>query len=409
MKEKLQLPFAEKYEIKYPQNCKKRRLHEYIEKQLKGLHPGFSSDSLWDYVVITKGNEKIIKTVVLDKNYYIEKRIKNKKVDFYTEEKNKIFVLFKSNKFSKTGKKKNSHLFLYTVLYCLVFCTIISLVLLSTKNDNKTEEIVEKNEEKEIPEVCNILDIINFTAEKIYEEKGIVTSVSYSLEQNAKISFVINNCEPFVLINKILVNTQIQSCFCSNVTYKNSSESFEIQMVVPVNELLMDQKNGLELLEKQKDIISEIKQENIQVLNSSINQDYCKESFTLCVNRNDLGKTNNILADILIENSLLLTSFNEHTEENNLCIIEFEVALLSNKQSIKQIVENESLSKVMYVAPEIKVSKHINTVKTGKKEIKEETKNIQRLTKIGSVVKNGNTIFYYRTEDGKIYTSEEEL
>lgn len=405
MPEKLQLPYAEIYTIQYTPTKKIKNLDSYVQEQLAILHPGFSSESLWDYKTL-KGSKKVIKAVVLDRAYFIECRIKKTTRYFYIEENNSRYKLFTRKHYTNTGRRR-INILLHTLLI-LVPVLIIAMLLMMFK-PAKAEREVETVFHEEVPEIScvyNIFDVLNFTAEKVYEGKGVINSINYVFEGNEKISLLVNGIEPYDLVNQLIANENIGDCRCTNISYTGSTENYEIQVYLKTQQPTVEQKNNLELLELQKQLTGFLHENNVKILNSSINQDFCKVNTELITARNKAGDFHENLQKYLTDNNLFITSFFEQVDQNNNCLIQFEVLHLSSEQKIVNAFENEYISKVL---PEIKINKIETFAKQKNEEKKTSPASLQKVTKIGSSIMDGKKIFYYRTEEGKLLTSEEEL
>lgn len=405
MSEKLQLPYAEIYTIQITPTNKIKNLDSYVKEQLTILHPGFCSDSLWDYAKL-KDSKNVIKAVVLDKAYFIECRIKKATRYFYIEENNSKYKFFTRKQYTNTGRRK-SNLFLH--MFFLLMSILIILMLLIMIKPKKVEREIESVFNEEVPEISNIynvFDLLNFTAEKVYEGNGLINTINYVFDGNGKISLLVNGIEPYDLVNQLIANENIGDCRCTNISYTGSTENYEIQVDLNTQQLSVEQKTNLELLERQKQLIVFIHESNTEILTSSINQDFCKVSIELLVIRNEAGSFHEKLKKYLADNNLFITSFLEQVDQNNKCLIQFEVLQLSSMQKIESSFEDEYISKVL---PEIKTNRKVTLEKKKTEEKKTKPVLSQKLTKIGSAIQDGKKLFYYRTEEGKLLTSEEEL
>lgn len=286
---------------------------------------------------------------------------------------------------------------------------LIILMLLIMIKPKKVEREIESVFNEEVPEISNIynvFDLLNFTAEKVYKGNGLINTINYVFDGNGKISLLVNGIEPYYLVNQLMTSDNIENCQCTNISYIGSTENYEIQIDLKTQQLSINQKNNLELLELQKQLIVFIHENNTQILNSAINQDFCKVNTELIIARNETGNFHKSLKKYLADNNLFITSFLEQVDQNNKCLIQFEVLQLSSEQKIESSFEDEYISKVL---PEIKISRNAALEKQKTKKKKTETVPPRKLTKIGSAIQDGKKLFYYRTEEGKLLTSEEEL
>ena len=405
MPEKLQLPYAEIYTIQLTPSKKSKNLDSYVKEQLTILHPGFCSDSLWDYKKL-KGSKNVIKAVVLDRAYFIECRIKKATRYFYIEENNFRYKFFTRKHYTNTGRRK-SNLFLH--MFFLLMSILIILMLLIMIKPKKVEREIESVFNEEVPEISNIynvFDLLNFTAEKVYKGNGLINTINYVFDGNGKISLLVNGIEPYDLVNQLIANENIENCRCTNISYTGSTENYEIQVDLRAQQFSVDQKSNLELLELQKQLTGFLHENNTQILNSAINQDFCKVNTELIIARNETGNFHKSLKKYLADDNLFITSFLEQVDQNNKCLIQFEVLQLSSEQKIESSFEDEYISKVL---PEIKTNRKVTLEKKKTEEKKTKPVLSQKLTKIGSAIQDGKKLFYYRTEEGKLLTSEEEL
>ncbi len=405
MSEKLQLPYAEIYTIQVTPSKNTKNLDSYVKEQLTILHPGFCSDSLWDYKKL-KGSKNVIKAVVLDRAYFIECRIKKATRYFYIEENNFRYKFFTRKHYTNTGRRK-SNLFLH--MFFLLMSILIILMLLIMIKPKKVEREIESVFNEEVPEISNIynvFDLLNFTAEKVYKGNGLINTINYVFDGNGKISLLVNGIEPYDLVNQLIANENIEDCRCTNISYTGSTENYEIQVDLRAQQFSVDQKSNLELLELQKQLTGFLHENNTQILNSAINQDFCKVNTELIIARNETGNFHKSLKKYLADNNLFITSFLEQVDQNNKCLIQFEVLQLSSEQKIESSFEDEYISKVL---PEIKTNRKVTLEKKKTEEKKTKPVPPRKLTKIGSAIQDGKKVFYYRTEEGKLLTSEEEL
>lgn len=405
MPEKLQLPYAEIYTIQFTPSKKSKNLDSYVKEQLTILHPGFCSDSLWDYKKL-KGSKNVIKAVVLDRAYFIECRIKKATRYFYIVENNIRYKFFTRNHYTNIGRRKtNISFYILLILVPVLFITM----LLGMFKPEKTEKEVDTVFYEEVPEffcAYSFLDVLNFAAGKVYEGNGLINTINYIFEGTGKISLLVNGIEPYDLVNQLIVNENIENCKCTNISYTESTENYEIQVDLRAQQLSVDQKSNLELLELQKQLTGFLHENNTQIINSAINQDFCKVNTELIIARNETGNFHKSLKKYLADNNLFITSFLEQVDQNNKCLIQFEVFQLSSEQKIESGFEDEYISKVL---PEIKTNRNVALEKKKTEEKKTKPVLSQKLTKIGSAIQDGKKLFYYRTEEGKLLTSEEEL
>lgn len=403
MKQELTLPYAEIYTVSNSHSGVKTK--EYIKKKLEKIHPGFTADTLWDFASI---NKKQIKVVVLDKEYFIQTRLNNPFSSFYIRNENKKITLFSFWTFTNTGKRRNFNII--KILLTLLILILICLSIIKHKDATPLPQLTSSSIEAsiQIPNVMNSFDFLNFPARIIYENSGTVTNINYIYDQKGKLSITVKGMQPYSLIEKLSSADYIEECICSNIIFSNSIENFEIQILSKPLTLFISQKTNLELLELQKDFINSLFENNIPIINSSINQDLCKVSINIKADRNDVENLHYILSNLLFKGHFFLTDFLEYMNDDNSCFIQIGFIKLDDEQIIENVFTQDYLSRILPVIQnEIQVTKQ-NTVTKTEKNIT-TNKNEHNYRKIGSAIKDGKKLFYYRTEEEKIFISEDEL
>lgn len=408
VKELLTLPEAETYIFNFLDYKKsKKKIKDFLKLKLKEVHPGFSSESLWDYVIIKNGQNKQIKTVVLNKEFYLERKLRNPNLKFEIDDgaggkKN----VFSSLKYKADGAyRKKTKLFLL-----LIPAVLIAVILFVLFKPEKT--VVEKQELQEtgvvqIENVKNSLEIINSCCKVILDKGGKIKSTEYfSDEKNGKIKFFVTGCEPLSLIETLENESYIASCKCTDVVYENKKENFEIQIEFQIPQLYSDIQNEKELLLLQQQITDMIKQMNAVLLNARLGTEEGKLSFQISSERKNLKSVNEKLDELVIEKKLFITEFSELQNEDEF-LINFEVIPLSGEQNLESVFEVEFLSEVYEGKERQTVKQKVVSKQKNQPSLKPAA--TEHLEKIGNVTKNGKEYFYYKNSDGKVYALENEI
>lgn len=408
VKELLTLPEAETYIFNFLDYKKsKKKIKDFLKLKLKEVHPGFSSESLWDYVIIKNGQNKQIKTVVLNKEFYLERKLRNPNLKFEIDDgaggkKN----VFSSLKYKADGAyRKKTKLFLL-----LIPAVLIAVILFVLFKPEKT--VVEKQELQEtrvvqIENVKNSLEIINSCCKVILDKGGKIKSTEYfSDEKNGKIKFFVTGCEPLGLIETLENDSYIASCKFTDVVYENKKENFEIQIEFQIPQLYSDIQNEKELLLLQQQITDMIKQMNAVLLNARLRTEERKLSFQISSERKNLKSVNEKLDELVIEKKLFITEFSELQNEDEF-LINFEVIPLSGEQNLESVFEVEFLSEVYEGKERQTVKQKVVSKQKNQPSLKPAA--TEHLEKIGNVTKNGKEYFYYKNSDGKVYALENEI
>ena len=409
MKERIQLPYAELYTIECSQKQKKRILYEYIKTELKKLHPGFSSESLWDYVIIKNEEFKYVKAAVLDKNYFIERRLKNRRISFYIDEDNKEVFLFKSSDFDSRGNRRKNKIIIHISVVLFLFLSLSAYLIVQNIRDEMEETVIVANAEISpvIEQSYNYFDIINFCAKVIYENNGKIESIDFVYKDSGEITFNVLNADPYELIKEISKNQLIRKTTCSNISYNDNKETFEIAVNLSPQSIFVNQINNIELLEIRKNIHKQINKLGLEIISSWINQDYCSVGFRLKNSLDSLSESNKQLETVIIENGLLLSKLKEMSDGDKI-YTEIEIIPLSKEQKISDAEYPEYLSKIFEVKSYQANIKKTNTNKNMEAFHKIKSNENFNLVKIGSVMKDGKRLYYYKTENGKLFTTEED-
>ncbi len=157
----------------------------------------------------------------------------------------------------------------------------------------------------------------------------------------------------------------------------------------------------IELLGMQDRISQKLKKMNSGLSSASADSGSGRLSFEMECERKELSRINNAVNHICLENNLFTTAFSEGVlGGKNRFLIRAEFICLAKEQKLSDVQTEESLSKLFEYEMETEVRKS-SAVKNGI-----DAKAVKSWKKIGSVNQNGKTLYYYRTEDGKIETSE---
>lgn len=401
---KLELPYAETYTLGFSQKIFRRKnINEYVYSELRKKHPGFNESSLWDYKIVREKEKRVIKAVVLNRDFYIEKILSQKNVSFYLSEKNEKIKLFSSIQFSKDGTRKKSKL-----LPIIIFFIFVLLILLLFGNIGRKEKY-EENEvtvpEIKTVEVLHLFDVINKFAFIISNHNAKIDLVQFGYGNFGELVFSVTGCEPYSLVKDLSVIENVSECRCDGVVYNGEKEQFEIKAQIIIPSIIQKQANEMELLELQSRITGILKNMDVSLASSAVDRLSGKVGFQFTSERNKLDEINRIITDACYKENLFISSFSESKDnERDLFFINFECILLDNNHRLKKSIIEENLSEVF--EEEIVINK--KTTELSNTPIPQVSNNpLKNYKKIGSAKKEGKTQYYYRTEEGKILVSEE--
>lgn len=406
----LKLPYAEHYSFKSPQKIfGKEKLDRYVKEELGKVHPGFNEDSLWDYRLVNAGNVKVVEAFVMDKDFYIEKRLADENISFVfcTEEGRKL-SFFEKKKFNERGDVKKGKLLLLIILAASAVALIFVFALLSFAGNKNKETVIEIRDEIEVTEdALNIFDLLNTCASVIEAQGGKIRSVSFSAVSGGIYKFSVTGCEPFSLITSIEESERNAECSCSNVIYTDGKENFELEIKIPVSRIIQKIRGENELLGKQNRIVQKLSTEKVTLVSAGCDKGSGRMSFVMECERKSLKRINEKLNQICENENLFTVSFEESVSDTeDLFFIRIELIELDENQGVKSTSVTEKLSEVFERTVNKKQSYSIRLDEENKTE-KETLEKARGWKKIGSVNKAGRILYYYRTPDGKIETSEE--
>ena len=135
MEIKLAPPYAECYSLEYPLKVR-RKLYEYVEERLSELHPGFSKESLWDFRAIRGAGIKKIEAAVIEKDFYMEKRLSQRRIRFYIRNSGgeKIY-LFEESCFDVKGERKKKKWLLLAAVFLAAFISGSAIFALTDRRE----------------------------------------------------------------------------------------------------------------------------------------------------------------------------------------------------------------------------------------------------------------------------------
>lgn len=177
MKIELTDEISETYFFPRKLNLLKRFLNydTYVKNELMAYHPGFSTESVWDY---KKANDGFL-VCVLDRELYEEKRLLNPFCMFVKTENGKEQKLFSSLKFMRNGKKRKLKSMVTGFVLSLAITVILVPLVLSGCGFLADESYV--NEPAVIP------DLTETDTEKTKEYDPMLSEASRVLESLSEI------------------------------------------------------------------------------------------------------------------------------------------------------------------------------------------------------------------------------
>lgn len=413
MEIELNLPYAETYIIPIPQKIKgSKAIETFIKQTLSQRHPGFSSECIWDYYLIKDGKKKTAKTFVITKDFYVEKRLLKKNCIFYSMTKGrKKIKLFSAHKFTRNGEIKKKRLYILLVLIPLIAAAAFGIIKRADRKVYETEKpVVQIIEEAQTIKHPNIFDLINICCEIFERHEVFISAVEFSTGSVTYLEFSAEGSQPFELIKELDKEESVKKCICQNIVYKEEKQSFEIKIETKEPFNLQQTTEGLFLLEIQGKLSEEFKKAGAVLVSGSIFEEEGRLSFIMTVNRENLGTLNEKINSIFVENNIYTQRFTEVKNlTDNTFLVNIEGILLKDGQIIENQEKEERLSKIFI--KEKKDNQNFQTQITKEKVTAEEehARESHTYQKIGTVKKDGKILYYYRTEENRIYISEEEL
>lgn len=432
--------------------AKKQR--DYVKKQLPGLYPDFTDRILWDYTICTINGKKWAVITVLEKDYYIELRIKyprkhfitatsvlvchpdfQKSIPLYTEyEKSYIdaksnmpcsvplsptekdlhkiiseaqlqaqkkkMPVFKSSHWTKDGTAKKSMLFPMLFLSLLLLGTgFIATALVQTNAQKALNAIV--IQEPPTPYIAPPSALIQAddTAEIILAHSGTLYRYNYDQNSIPPIQFEISVQNPSLILSGIQKLPYIMNTQTNALQHDNSSSRFSASLYVSdkiiAPHILPDEQHLFNMVEQLKTIASlqndTLILQNIQG-NSGIQlQGAYKEVEARTVL---LELIRMQAAQNFFMTALTLSKSDDDNFLNIKCTLVPSTKLAyTNNQPLDYLVSAFSLKK-----EEPKII-----------PIKKVVNPFEGYEKIGRVMNEDGIVFlYYRSPDGKIVSVEEE-
>lgn len=413
MEIELNLPDAETYIIPIPQKINgSKAIDNFIRQTLSQRHPGFSNECIWDYYLIKEGKEKAAKTFVITKDFYVEKRLLEKNCIFYSMTKGrKKIKLFSAHKFTRNGERKKKGFYILLVLIPLLIVAVFGIIQGTESNVSVTEKpVVQIIEEVQTIKHPNIFDLINTCCEIFERHEVFISAVEFSTGSVSYLEFSAEGSQPYELIKELDKEAFVQKCICENIVYKEETQSFEIKIETKEPYNLQQSTDGLSLLEIQGKLSEEFKKAGAALVSSSIFEEEGRLSFIMTVNRENLGTLNEKINSIFVENNIYTQRFTEVKNlTDNTFLVNIEGILLKDGQIIENQEKEERLSKIFMKE---KAANQIFQTQIAKEKVtveEEHERESHTYQKIGTVKKDGKILYYYRTEENRIYISEEEL
>ena len=402
----LSLPYAETYQSEIPPGMNShKKLYEYTKKFLLANHPGFTEESLWDYFVKKKGNSKTVCAFVLDRDFYIKKRVTESNVSFIAQtEDGRRIKLFKKRKFTQSGRKKQIRKFF--IVFLLFFVPLFFLLItFFVKDLNKEKEVITEAEEiTGTTELKNSFDILNGCASVIIDNGGHARTVSLTTGNSMNVDFAVYGCEPYELVKQISENENITECRCGTVSFADGNAQFDLHVEFEKGGFIQEIPEEIELLELLKSITESLKDCGITVNSVFSDAGSGTVNLLLSTDPEHIKNANSILPFICAEKGLFITVFTERFESSQgIFFIEVEFIKPGAGQKILPAASEEKLS-LLFEAEK----KEIIKPSQRKTEPLSSAEKTGSLKKIGSVKKQGKTFFYYRTEEGKTIVSEDD-
>ena len=413
MEIELNLPDAETYIIPIPQKINgSKAIDNFIRQTLSQRHPGFSNECIWDYYLIKEGKEKAAKTFVITKDFYVEKRLLEKNCIFYSMTKGrKKIKLFSAHKFTRNGERKKKGFYILLVLIPLLIVAVFGIIQGTEGKVSVTEKpVVQIIEEAQTIKHPNIFDLINTCCEIFERHEVFISAVEFSTGSVTYLEFSAEGSQPYELIKELDKEESVKKCICQNIVYKEEKQSFEIKIETKEPYNLQQSTEGLFLLEIQGKLSEEFKKAGAVLVSGSIFEEEGRLSFIMTVNRENLGTLNEKINCIFVENNIYTQRFTEvENLTDNTLLVNIEGILLKDGQIIENQKKKERLSKIFIKEKEDNQNFQTQITKEKVAAEEEHARESHTYQKIGTVKKDGKILYYYRTEENRIYISEEEL
>lgn len=405
MESELILPHAERYSIDYPEKrMTGKELKAYVQGRLGELHPGFGEKSLWDFTVIKAGEKRRLEAAVLERDFYIEKRLTDRKSRFYIiGEDGRKYFLFQTNKFDEKGDRKKKRYLWMAVAVFVIILLFFSALRFGTQGREK-EEPEETVVSETVEDAVNVFDTVNQYASIIEGEGGKIKSVSLSAEGKLQVSISVSGCEPYSLVSEMLSLENTAACECDNVAYEGGKENFELKAELRGSQIRQKIPAEIELLELQKYITETLKESGAQMITAGCDSSSGRLSFLLECGKEKLSEANKVMNAVCLSANLFPLSFSEVLGGNRKGVtVRCELICLDESQRIREGNEDERLSLIFDFE-----EKHAEKVPSQNEKVAPVMKeNSEGWKKIGSEVMDGKVFYYYRTVEGKIEVSEE--
>ena len=337
MEQELKLPYAECYSLEYPQKeAGRKKLCDFVKKSLYELHPGFGEESLWDYKTVKKGNVKIIKAVVLDRTYYIERRVRDGKAVFYMkDDEGEKISFFKKTAFNEKGERKDKRLLFLIIIAVIAVTGILTAVCFTGMREKELPAIEEPSLPPVSEKALNAFDEINSFSKIINKHEGKISGVSFSAAEKAYIVFSVSGCGMYELVSELADTEAEAQVLCDNVVYIDGKENFELKVELRLPQINQRSVNETELLEVQNIISQRLKEENAGLVSASSELSSGRLLFEMVCEGAKLSKINSLLNKICHENSLFTASFSETASaEKNRFLIKADFINLSDWQEL---------------------------------------------------------------------------
>ena len=411
---RLKIPYAEKYAIPLPKNMKGSKARdEYIRQFLIKSHPGFSSESLWDYFITKKEGVRTAEAAVIDRDFYVEKRILDKNCVFYFEaEDSKRTNLFSRFKFQRNGeRKRRGKPLLLFFLFPLFAVAVFGIVMITKPDPHQTEEnpfpVIEV---QEVRQYQNIFDFINNCCAVLEKYDVFISAVQFTSERAGILEFSAEGNQPYELIKELNETEAVINCTCGNIVYKDDKAAFEIRIETEVPHDMEPSDDEMFLLDLQGKLSDEFKKTGTEMISSSIIRSEGCVSFLMIAREESLQPLNEKMGVIFSENNLYTVKLSESSGGTDGSYqVNAQVILLKDDQTVESPVTDEKISEIFIRKKQEKKPLKMNGKKEQSGSMLQNGKNMNAYQKIGTVKKDGKVFYYYRTEENRIFISEEEL
>lgn len=173
---------GQSYLLEPPPGQGRRRLEEYIRGELESLHPGFSSQSLWDWHWIWREGKRVVLVAVVSRKAFLQGRLESAGSSLLVQGDDGVEgVFFSPLRFSREGKRRRvGKLVAGVILFglCLVLWWGVRKIGEHQELERQAVLAREQTVKQEPLRLQDALERIRWLAFVIQREGGCLSSIS---------------------------------------------------------------------------------------------------------------------------------------------------------------------------------------------------------------------------------------